>query len=192
MTILTPFAHYLQSNQAPTEDETRELKTLRANPLEEISIIDVEIGQVEAILNSLKRKRAHIQDCIDDFSTILAPVRRLPLDVLSVIFGHCLATHRNPVMRASEAPILLTQICRDWRSIARSIPRLWSRLHIPISHKVRAFLPKDIPEERRIVAGTEEVQKWLRLSAACPLSITLMMASGQISHPPLLDSIIQS
>ena len=192
MTILTPFSHYLQSNRAPSEDETRKLKTLRENPLEEISIIDVEIEQIEGILNSLKRKRARIQDSLDDFNTILAPVRRLSTDILGVIFSHCLATHRNPVMRASEAPILLTQICRDWRSIALSIPRLWSKLHIPISHKVRAFLPKDIPEERRIVAGTEEVQKWLRLSAACPLSITLMMASGQISHPPLLDSIIQS
>ena len=201
MTILTPFAHYLQSNQAPTEDETRELKTLRANPLEEISIIDVEIGQVEAILNSLKRKRAHIQDCIDDFSTILAPVRRLPLDVLSVIFSHCLATHRNPVMRASEAPILLTRICRDWRSIALSIPRLWSKLYIPTLRDIEALPLEAYPSEilpyvlgwrRRIEGRTEEVQKWLTLSAACPLSITLMPASNPVSHPPLLDSIIQS
>ena len=196
MTILTPFSHYLQSNQAPSEDETCELKTLRAKPLEEISIIDVEIERIEGILNSLKRKRAHIQDSIDDFNTILSPVRRLSTDVLGVIFTHCIATHRNPIMSASEAPILLTQICRDWRSIALSIPRLWSRLYIPTSHKVRAFLPEGLPYvlegERRIEARTEEVQKWLRLSAACPLAITLMPASDPVSHPPLLDSIIQS
>ena len=196
MTMLTPFAHYLQCNQAPSEDETRKLKTLRSNPLEEISIIDVEIEQVEGILNSLKRKRAHIQDSIDNFNTILAPVRRLPMDVLGVIFSHCLATHRNPVMSASEAPILLTHICRDWRSIALSIPRLWSRLYIPTLREVRGYrsevLPYFLEWKRRIEARTEEVQKWLTLSAACPLSITLMPASDPISHPPLLDSIIQS
>ena len=200
--MLTPFSHYLQSNQAPSEDETREIKALRANPLKEISIIDVEIEQIEGILNSLKRKRAYIQESIDDFNTILAPVRRLPMDVLGAIFSHCLATHRNPVMSASEAPILLTQICRDWRSIAFSIPRLWSRLHIPILragtliHYLPDALPYVIERERRmearLEARTEEVQRWLRLSAACPLAITLITTKNPFSYPPLLDSIIQS
>jgi hypothetical protein len=196
MTILTLFSHYLQSNQAPSEDETRELKTLRAKPLEEISIIDVEIERTERILNSLKQKRAHIQESVDDFNTILAPVRRLSADVLGAIFSHCLATHRNPVTSASEAPILLTQICCDWRSIALSIPRLWSRLYIPTLRKVRPYhsgaSAYALEWEHRIEARTEEVQKWLRLSAVCPLAITLMPASDPFCHPPLLDSIIQS
>ena len=194
--MLTSFSHYLQSNQAPSEDETREIKALRANPLQEISIIDVEIERIEGILNSLKRKRVHIQKSIDDFNTILAPVRRLSMDVLGVIFSHCLATHRNPIMSPSEAPILLTQICRDWRSIALSIPRLWSRLYIPTLRRVLHYRPEALPYvlegERRMEARTEEVQRWLRLSAACPLAITLMPASDPVSHPPLLDAIIES
>jgi hypothetical protein len=194
----TPFSRYLQSNQAPSEDETHEIKALRANPLKEISIIDVEIEQIEATLNSLKRKRAHIQESIDDFNTILAPVRRIPMDILGVIFVNCLATHRNPIMSASEAPILLTHICRDWRSIALSIPRLWSRLYVPTLPIVLQYPPEAPPSvnslkaERRLKVRTEEVQRWLRLSAACPLAITLMPAGGPASHPPLLDSIIQS
>ena len=196
--MLTPFSRYLQNNQAPSEDETNEIKALRAIPLKEVSIIDVEIEQIEGILNSLKRKRAHIQESIDVFNTILAPVRRLSTDVLGVIFGHCLATHRNSVMSASEAPILLTQICHDWRSIALSIPRLWSRLYIPTLGKTLHSDPEVIsylleePEKRRMVARTEEVQRWLRLSAACPLAITMMPASDSVSHPSFLDSIIQS
>ena len=193
--MLTPYSHYLQSNQAPSEDETREIRALRSNPLEEISIIDVEIKQIEGILNSVRRKRARIQKSIDDFNTILAPVRRLSVDVLSVIFSHCLATRRNPIMSPSEAPILLTQICRDWRSIALSIPRLWSKLYIRTT-----LYPETLPYvskldgERRMEARTEEVQKWLRLSAACPLAISLMPvpAGEPVSHPPLLDAIIES
>jgi hypothetical protein len=57
--MLTPFSHYLQSNQAPSEDDAREIKAFRTNPLKEISVIDVEIEQIEGILNSLRRKRAH-------------------------------------------------------------------------------------------------------------------------------------
>ena len=192
--MLAPFSHYLQSNQAPSEDETREIKALKAHPLEEISIIDVEIERVEAILNSLRRKRAYIQESINDFNTILAPVRRLSMDVLGVIFSHCLATHRNPAMSASEAPILLTQICRDWRSIALSIPQLWSRLYVPTFRRVLGpeGLPNVLEGERRMEAYTEEVQRWLRLSAACPLAITLMPAGDPVYHQPLLNSIIQS
>ena len=194
--LTPPFSHYLQSNRAPSEDETREIKALRAMPLEEISLIDVEIKQIEGILNSLKRKRTHIQESIDDFNTILAPVRRLPMDVLGVIFTYCLATHRNSVMSASEAPILLTQVCHDWRSIALSTPQLWSRLYIPTLGRALHFRPAALPYvlegERRMEARTEEVQRWLRLSAACPLAITMMPAGDPVSHPPLLDSIIQS
>ena len=195
-TMLTPFSHYLQSNQAPTEDETREMKALKAGPLKEISIIDVEIQKIEGILNSLKQKRAHFQKSIDDFNTILAPVRRLSTDVLGVIFSHCLATHRNPVMSASEAPILLTQICRDWRSIALSIPRLWSRLYIPTLRRVLHYFPESsscvLVGNRRMDALTQEVQRWLKLSAARPLAITLMPAGDPVYHPSLLDSIIES
>ena len=194
--MLTPLSHYLQNNQAPSEYETHEIKALRAIPLKEISIIDVEIKKIEGILNSLKRKRAHIQESIDDFNTILAPVRRLSTDVLGVIFKHCLATHRNSVMSASEAPILLTQICHDWRSIALSIPRLWSRLYIPTMGRTISYRPEDLPYvlegELRMKARTEEVQRWLKLSAASPLAITIMPAGDSVSHPQILDSVIQS
>ena len=194
--MLTPLSRYLQNNQAPSEDETNEIKALRAIPLKEVSIIDAEIEQIEGILNSLKQKRAHIQESIDDFNTILAPVRRLSTDVLGVIFSYCLATHRNSVMSASEAPILLTHICHDWRSIALSMPRLWSKLYIPTLGRALHYRPEFLPYihewERRVEARTEEVQRWLRLSAACPLAITMMPAGDPASHPPLLDAIIQS
>ena len=194
--MLTLHSHYLRSNQLPSEDETREIKALKANPLKEFSTIDVEIEKIEGILNSLKRKRAHIQESIDDFNIILAPVRRLSRDVLGMIFGHCLATHRNPIMSASEAPILLTHICRNWRSIALSTPQLWSRLYIPIMPVVpidcSEVIRYAIERDRRMEVRTKEVRRWLRLSAACPLAITLMPAVDPVPHPPLLDAIIET
>jgi hypothetical protein len=145
-------------------------------------------------LNSFKRKRAIIQESVDDLNTILAPVRRLL--VLGVIFNHCLSIHRNPILSASEAPILLTQICRDWRSIALSICRLWYWLYIPILPVARRYycpeaLPHILEGERRMEARTE-VQRWLKLSADCPLDITLRPAGGPVSHPQLSDLITQS
>ena len=41
---------------------------------------------------------------------------------------------------------------------------------------------------------SKEVQRWLELSADCPLSMTITMPAGRHhdSHPPLVDAIIQS
>ena len=166
-------------------------------PLREISAIDVEIKRIEGILHSLKQKRADLQQSMDDCNTILAPVRRLPMDVLSIIFTYSLATHRNPIMSPSEAPILLTHICHDWRSISLSIPRLWSRLHIPLLLKTSEPLfgqvapPRQDAERRE--ARSEEVQRWLTLSASRPLSI-MITSTGSVSsyHRPPMDAILRS
>jgi hypothetical protein len=192
--MLAPFSPYLQSNQAPSEDEACEIKTLVANRSKEISIIDVEIDKIEDILKSLKQNRAHIQNSIDDCNAIFSAVHRLPVNVLGVIFYHCLATHRDPIMSSSDAPILLTHICRDWRSIALSIPRLWSRFYIPFfDQSLRHQREYSIPErERRMEIRSKEVQRWLELSADCPLSITMKIPTKELRHPPLVDAILQS
>ena len=101
-------------------------------------------------------------------------------------------------MSASEVPILLTQICHDWRSIVLSIPQLWSRLYIPTLGRtlhsgqgaLLYFLEE--PKKHQMETCTEEVQRWLRLSTACSLAITMMPAGDPASHLLLLDAIIQS
>ncbi|KAJ7634614.1 hypothetical protein FB45DRAFT_909361, partial [Roridomyces roridus] len=42
----------------------------------------------------------------------------------------CLPTHRNCVMDASEAPLLLGRISSAWRALSLATPRLWASLHI--------------------------------------------------------------
>lgn len=74
--VLTDFSHYLRSNQAPPEYDTREIKALKVIAIDEIPIIDAEIERVGTTLKALKRKRANIQNSIDDCNIILAPVCR--------------------------------------------------------------------------------------------------------------------
>ncbi|KIM73772.1 hypothetical protein PILCRDRAFT_54680, partial [Piloderma croceum F 1598] len=65
------------------------------------------------------------------------PVQRFPPEILSEIFIHCLETKWfNPAYyehllylrilpRLDRAPLLLGSVCRQWRAIALSTPRLW-------------------------------------------------------------------
>ena len=95
-------------------------------------------------------------------------------------------------MDASEAPMLLTQICCDWRSIALSTPRLWSRLYIPLVYGVDQTETFNRDWECMMEAHTEELQRWLRLSGACPLSITIMPSAPHCFYQPQFDAIVQS
>ncbi len=58
----------------------------------------------------------------------------LPFEILSKIFqtyvGDVEDSVQLPHRRLREGPLLLSHICRYWRAVAFSIPRIWSTLHI--------------------------------------------------------------
>ncbi|KAJ7140755.1 hypothetical protein C8R44DRAFT_530102, partial [Mycena epipterygia] len=53
------------------------------------------------------------------------PVLTLPDDITSRIFVECLPTHGRVRPSPRNAPLILSQICRQWREIALSISDLW-------------------------------------------------------------------
>ncbi|KAJ7059696.1 hypothetical protein C8F01DRAFT_1145361 [Mycena amicta] len=65
----------------------------------------------------------------------IAPIRRMPEDVLLEIFGRCVdeeVSEEDTVLYltldSSRCPLLLTHVCAHWRSIAIGTPRLWERI----------------------------------------------------------------
>ncbi|KAJ7166746.1 hypothetical protein C8R46DRAFT_1271683, partial [Mycena filopes] len=62
-----------------------------------------------------------IQKSLD---SIVYPILTIPVEITAEILGHCLPdTPAPPSLRI--APMMLTRICRQWRNIACSTPRLW-------------------------------------------------------------------
>ncbi|KAF8208301.1 hypothetical protein K438DRAFT_1755001 [Mycena galopus ATCC 62051] len=95
----------------------------------------------------------------------------------------CIPTHRNCVMSATEAPVILGRICSSWRTISLSTPRLWSRLHIveptcPYSANPALY-------EAKVAQRLEVANAWLRRSGTCPLSISLESNLDHGITPPL-------
>ncbi|KDR78390.1 hypothetical protein GALMADRAFT_245553 [Galerina marginata CBS 339.88] len=180
----------LRSNDAPSEATVISIKGLLLEPSTELLATDSEIQRFSAILNELQHKRETIQRTINGYNTILAPIRRLPADVLHDIFYHCLPTHRNSVMDASEAPVLLTRICSSWRSLAFSSPRIWSKLHIPFPKNARNgaastwyYSPEATAVREQELASTMQlrsqvVETWLERSGDYPLSLSVYHPSS--------------
>ncbi|PBK84180.1 hypothetical protein ARMGADRAFT_897714, partial [Armillaria gallica] len=69
-------------------------------------------------------------------------IRRLPDDILTVIFEHCV---RNPTklldswhtydydsLVTDDAPWTLSHVCRQWRAVALNTARLWSCVNLTL------------------------------------------------------------
>ncbi|KAJ7785455.1 hypothetical protein B0H14DRAFT_2958528 [Mycena olivaceomarginata] len=77
-------------------------------------------------ISELNEERSSVADYVEAHRALISPVRRLPLDMLQEIFVACLPTHRNCVMSASEAPVLLGRICSSWRTVVMQVFPLYT------------------------------------------------------------------
>ncbi|KAJ7778381.1 hypothetical protein B0H16DRAFT_1360352, partial [Mycena metata] len=183
MIMLSPFAHHLGTNYCPTDEEIPEIQALLVEPGLRLQCLDAKIAE-------LQRERESLVVYMDGHKALISPLRRLPLDIIQEIFVACIPTHRNCVMSASEAPVLLGRICSSWRAIALSTPRLWSRLHVVESQRFHgADLALIEAKAAQRFAATE---MWLGRSGNCPLSISLLCGSDETEFMPIAPSPIRS
>ncbi|KAJ7864839.1 hypothetical protein B0H14DRAFT_2183035, partial [Mycena olivaceomarginata] len=111
-------------------------------------------------------------------------VLALPPELLAEIFFFCLPFDEDGLpIRADpdEAPLNLCAVCRQWRSIALTTPKLWSSLfldyllwHGPVSQALYVDL----------------CHKWLARAQSTPLSISLDMYFPAAAANLLLDTVI--
>lgn len=90
---------------------------------------------------------------------------QLPRELQAEIFLHCISKKRPPRLRSYDIPLVFLRVCKAWRNLALSTPRLWSCFEVTfddesgIKHKANHLL--------FIVA------QWLSRSGDVPLSVTL-------------------
>ncbi|KAK7018878.1 hypothetical protein R3P38DRAFT_2978839, partial [Favolaschia claudopus] len=170
----SPFASRLHTNYCASDDEIPELKELLVEPCLRLAKLDGEILALRQKLDGLVGERESLDAYIQSHQALMSPIRRIPLDLLEQIFIACLPAHRNCVMSAQEAPVLLGRICSSWRALSLSAPRLWSRLHIVLPPPDHESLSRD----RDIFAAKtaqrlEVASTWLGRTGICPLSISV-------------------
>jgi hypothetical protein len=85
----------------------------------------------------------------------------LPPELWAQIFVESLPNQRYIPPDSANAPMALCQVCSAWRSIAFSIPQLWSSISVTVSTSSDVGKMKD------------GVQAWLGRSGALPLSLAL-------------------
>jgi len=203
--MCSPLSGYLKNNLAPTEVDLVKTRMLKEVPVAELRSIEELVIEAQKSLELLNRRRESLQTTVHRCDTILSPSRRVPVDIWREIFIHCRATHRNPIVSFVEAPLLLTHVCSNWRSIAFSTPQIWNRIHIPLFQIIRDPI-WDVPPSYldnpavhdllfKLETRTALVREWLRRSGSLPLSITVTNPSGENGsteyHGQLIDNIME-
>ena len=93
--------------------------------------------------------------------------------------------------------MVLTRVCRLWRSVALSSPRIWTRLHIPLPGNPRISSNLVVNNAQALELRRQEfsktmalrcqaVKEWLDRSGSCPLFLSIAYPFN--SNPPIGDN----
>ncbi|KAJ7149633.1 hypothetical protein C8R46DRAFT_1358702 [Mycena filopes] len=121
--------------------------------------LDAQILQLEGSPCALEGERAFTQERLESCCSLILDV---PTEITCEIFTHFLPVYPLcPPLTGNKSPTLLTQVCRAWREIALSTPRLWRAMSLPPLAGVST--------ERQL----QRVDLWVERSGSCPLSLEI-------------------
>ncbi|KAL1756849.1 hypothetical protein FB107DRAFT_210485 [Schizophyllum commune] len=144
--------------------------------------------------------RARIREQLDINRSILAPIRRLPIEVLSFVFS--LVVQESP-LRTVNIAVTLSRICTSWRTVARGHAALWTTVVVDnpgaFDDYRELFLPltKDISldlrcDDREILGDLWDrmapyASRWRRVTLEARLS---MLSDLKVLHMERLERLV--
>lgn len=134
-------------------------------------------------LADMDRFEIQTKEALVKLYATLAPIKRLPPEILSEVFERCLDTMNSGVSlsitaRNKEAPLLLARVCRSWRAIVHGTPRLWRDIFVNVCDG------RYSDEIRRDALPV--LQTWLEHSGGLPLNLVVVCKTERVL-PGLMD-----
>ncbi|THH21573.1 hypothetical protein EW146_g46 [Bondarzewia mesenterica] len=101
----------------------------------------------------------------------------LPLEIFNNVFLFCLPDKRE-ALHPNSAPLVLMRVCTEWRTVALSMPQLWTSL----------CLPRHMPDGPvQFQSFLSALEGWLLRSEFLPLDIVL---STEVTREDMLAEIL--
>jgi hypothetical protein len=177
-----PFWNYpttLGNHTAATPSQSIEIRGVISMIQSRVSQINEDLAHLKILRKQLFRKRDEALTCINQYKSLLAPIRRLPAELLAAIFCFCLPPQEvkfdigfsfssntdHVSFGRRQAPLLLGRVCSLWRAVALSTPSLWSSFGASCTTRTI----------NRTVFGAET---FISRSGVCPLSISLVVGNN--------------
>ncbi|KAJ3535972.1 hypothetical protein NMY22_g6242 [Coprinellus aureogranulatus] len=133
--MLSPYQDHLNTNYIPSDDDIKSIKAL----IQEKRAI---VGQIDEQIRTLDEQKSALAKFMDEHSALISPCRRLPVEILMLIFsillehpaaewhiGNGSTERQKPRVHAI---VTCSQVCRVWRGLVLGSPALWSVLDVAI------------------------------------------------------------
>ena len=152
----------------------------------DISKLDDEMSRLQMVMDQLAAEHQSLEKSLEQHRAVMAPIRRIPLEVLSGIFIFCAdssSSDSGSNFYVTQAPMQLTFVCNKWRRLAISMSQLWSSISLhggDSSGRGMVYYP-----ERSI--RTDMLSTWLLRSGSSPL--TLAIDALWLEHKALTSCI---
>ncbi|KAJ7579035.1 hypothetical protein C8J56DRAFT_335233 [Mycena floridula] len=120
--------------EPPTHSTLLNAQVFLGQSLQSLDTVTAQISQAETALqkivsdaqlaiNALIQEQTELTNQVSRTRSYLAPVRRLPIELLREVFYGCFDDH--PCIAW-----VLAAVCKSWRRLALDMPRIWSKIRM--------------------------------------------------------------
>ncbi|KAJ7448333.1 hypothetical protein FB451DRAFT_1103074 [Mycena latifolia] len=138
--------------------------------------------QIVRLESQLARLRVEREGIVEKLDSIVYPILTVPPEVTSEIFIHSVGRPNYSPSRGPkyDGPLRLASICRAWRAIALSTPRIWTHFH--------AWSPAIIHRPTENVSDL--LGCWLPRAGSLPLDVVIQLPAV-CSYYAILSTLAQ-
>ena len=141
----------------------------------DISKLDDEMSRLQMVMDQLAAERQSLKKSLEEHRSIAAPIRKIPPEVLSVIFTFCAdnscSTSNSKCFDVTQAPLQLSFVCNKWRRLAISMSQLWSSILLRGSREHFLGSGEGYTHYSKRSIRTEMLSTWLLRSGSSPLTL---------------------
>ncbi|KAK0470493.1 hypothetical protein IW261DRAFT_1003816 [Armillaria novae-zelandiae] len=145
----------------------------------QVSVYDTLLNRIDEIRSEVQRRHDAVHKAMMEYSSSIAPIRRLPVDVLRSVFREIQISRWGAIgwsqtsLDFSQGPWTLSHVCGAWRDVILSYPQLWSHIVLRFGSTVRVVNSKKA--HSRILIPLEVM---ILRSKQCPLDIVFRLDFG--------------
>ncbi|KAF7979281.1 hypothetical protein HWV62_42978 [Athelia sp. TMB] len=167
----SPVQQILHTNIAPSSTQITKIHQIirRVDGLK--AQLNAQLSERASATAASDQRRAELAQFAQAHARLLAPERRLPLEIIARIFLHC-AQDAKSLAGAARARAALCAVCRTWRDVAVATQALWTFF---------ALVPR--ASFHRDIADMSET--WLARAGALPISLEVRNRVGVQLAPGL-------
>ncbi|KAI5895600.1 uncharacterized protein SCHCODRAFT_01053121, partial [Schizophyllum commune H4-8] len=124
----TVFSIHIPSNvdHTPSPMEKRAMQTYMQETQQSLVELDVQKQAVQRVMDSIITVETKLRHALDMQRAYVAPIRRVPGEILEIIFELSCMEAALGLDRCT--PLDISAVCKQWREIMNGCPRIWSSM----------------------------------------------------------------